>query len=199
MALYATPKSEILWHGKKYRLNLSVSRVLKSIEILTAQEICEVDKVRTVLSLLVKGSSPQDLSFLDAVFSVLKKGDSQKGKKQFDFFQDEALIYSAFLQVYQIDLHKESKKMHWFDFINLLNGLPKGTRFSDVIEIREADVPKLNSRNAESVRKLQELKSRFALKTPLANTPEDISKGLETLYATLAQQAEVNKCRTLAK
>ena len=157
MALYAMPKSEILWHGKKYRLNLSVSRVLKSIEILTAQEICEVDKVRTVLSLLVKGSSPQDPSFLDAVFSVLKKGDSQKGKKQFDFFQDEAL------------------------------------------EIREADVPKLNSRNAESVRKLQELKAKFALKTPLANTPADISKELETLYATLSQQAEVNKCRTLAK
>ena len=58
-----------------------------------------------------------------------------------------------------IDLLNE--KMHWWKFLALFNGLPDGTRLSQIIEIRGKDIPK--NADAKYKARLTELKERFAL------------------------------------
>lgn len=55
-----------------------------------------------------------------------------------DFVIDSELIYSAFMQVYHIDLIDESTKLHWWKFNALLDGL-KGTKLNDVMGYRSYD------------------------------------------------------------
>ena len=57
-------------------------------------------------------------------------------EKQFDFFIDADLIYSAFYQQYKIDL--TTAHLHWFKFQALLFGL-KDTKFTDVLNYRGYD------------------------------------------------------------
>lgn len=66
-----------------------------------------------------------------------EKSDSQKVDREptFDLLVDSGRIYAAFYQVYRINLR--TAKVHWWVFMELLNGLPvEGTRLSYAIEIR---------------------------------------------------------------
>lgn len=57
-----------------------------------------------------------------------QKGKNKKGSKDraFDYEIDDNLIYSAFMETYQIDL---SKYMHWWKFKALFDGLNSETEF----------------------------------------------------------------------
>lgn len=197
MALYTEYKSELFWKGKRYKLNLSVFHVLKAQEILMNPEIGIGDRVSSALSVLTNGPHPVEVPFLEAIFSTLKRGEEKNGEKLFDFFQDESLIFSAFMQTYQINLRKDSKSIHWLDFIDLLNGLPKDTRFMEVVGIRGAEIPRMNKNNAEKVRRLMDLKMKFALKKSPEESASGYQEGLSKLANSLMALSEgEDKCYT---
>lgn len=52
-----------------------------------------------------------------------------------DYTMDSDLIYSAFYEVYDLDLLDESLRLHWWKFLALLDGL-HGTKLNDVISFR---------------------------------------------------------------
>ncbi|MCQ2598322.1 MAG: bacteriophage Gp15 family protein [Treponema sp.] len=60
-------------------------------------------------------------------------GSESKGVIVYDYEIDSALIYSAFMELYHIDLLKSD--MHWFKFLALMDGL-HGTRFNEVVSYR---------------------------------------------------------------
>jgi len=49
---------------------------------------------------------------------------------------DANYIYASFFQAYGIDLIEQQGKLHWEKFQALLAGLPKDTKFKEVLEIR---------------------------------------------------------------
>lgn len=58
--------------------------------------------------------------------------------KCLDYSIDADLIYSAFMQQYQIDLLDESLHLHWYKFQALLSGL-RETKLNDVMGYRSYD------------------------------------------------------------
>jgi len=63
-----------------------------------------------------------------------EKEEDENEERTFDLLIDAGKIFSAFMQVYHINLR--TVKMHWWVFLELLEGLPSGTYLSSVIELR---------------------------------------------------------------
>lgn len=63
-------------------------------------------------------------------------GKRGNGKRVIDFKEDEDLIFSAFFEVYGIDLTEA--RLHWFKFLALLNGL-HNTKLNEVMGYRGYD------------------------------------------------------------
>ena len=90
-----------------------------------------------------------------------KGGISHKEPRPcFDFREDEALFYAAFLSEYGIDL--ETAKLHWFTFCALFRGLPDECRLKRIMGIRSENLNEIKS-PAEKAR-IRKLKGVFALK-----------------------------------
>lgn len=64
-------------------------------------------------------------------------------EKPMDYEEDEILIWSAFRQVYQIDL-RTVPYLHWWDFQAMLDELPDSVRLNKVIRYRTIDTKNKN-------------------------------------------------------
>ncbi len=85
-----------------------------------------------------------------------------KGEASFDYFQDASVIYGAFQQAYGLGL-EEVTGMHWWAFLALLEAIPSGTRFMDIVGIRTMEIgPK---EDPEVRRRKLRAKASVALKT----------------------------------
>ena len=78
----------------------------------------------------------------------------------FDFEEDEAYFYAAFLSEYGIDLN--TARLHWFDFCGLFRGLPDECKLKQIIGIRAERLGDIKS-SAEKSRVMR-LKRIFGLK-----------------------------------
>lgn len=96
--------------------------ILRTLRMLADPEITDVDKPALLRKMFFKDDSPQDA---DAAFAwFLRMGSAgtvSGGERDFDYEQDASEIYSAFRQVYGIDLL--AAPLHWWQFSALLNGL----------------------------------------------------------------------------
>ena len=66
----------------------------------------------------------------------LPRNTGGNGSRCIDFVQDEDLIYSAFYELYGIDL--KERPLHWHKFLSLFRGL-HGTKLNDVMAFRSYD------------------------------------------------------------
>lgn len=64
---------------------------------------------------------------------TLKKNGKGKNQRAFDYKEDDDLIYSAFMECYNIDL---SKYMHWWKFKALFKGLNSECEFCKIKSYR---------------------------------------------------------------
>jgi hypothetical protein len=79
----------------------------------------------------------------------------------FDFAEDEALFYAAFLAVYGIDLN--TVKLHWVDFCALFKGLPDECRLKQVLSVRATkmqDVPKYDRGRIAKLKRIYALRAQ---------------------------------------
>ena len=90
-----------------------------------------------------------------------KVKESEGGRKAIDYEKDADLIFSAFYEVYGIDLTEV--KLHWHKFRALLNGL-HGTKLNEVIGYRLYD----DSEKKDFKKAMLELQEMWAL-------PEEIT------------------------
>lgn len=106
-------------------------------------------------------------SMLDFYIAGLAPGSS--GKKSsglenpepsFDFEEDEAYFFAAFLSEYGIDLN--TVKLHWFDFCAMFRGLPDECRLKRIISIRSESLSDIKSPSEKA--RVRKLKGVFALK-----------------------------------
>lgn len=97
-----------------------------------------------------------------ALCSILFVKAPETGKKRLTSFeQDAGLIRSAFRQVYGIDLFRD--KLHWLEFSELLQNLPEGNRYAEVLGIRARPLPAPTKYNAKEREWLMQAKQSVAL------------------------------------
>lgn len=80
-------------------------------------------------------------------------------KRAYDFEQDAGRIYTAFLQVYGIDL--QENPLHWWSFLNMLMNLPDTCQMGKIMAWRSTDTSKLKGAEKKRVQELQKI---FAIK-----------------------------------
>lgn len=87
-------------------------------------------------------------------------------KAQYSFTQDAGLIYAAFMQAYSINLF-HSKKLHWWEFRELLSNLPEDCMFSKVLTYRSISIT--GKMPKEQKEFYQEMKEKYRLLEPDQN------------------------------
>lgn len=125
--------------GKFYKMDFDFRNVLRMIDILDREDM--LPEAQAYKALLCLQKRPRNvLKVLDAVKGLLFKAPRKKGgQKVTDFVQDAGLIRAAFRQAYGIDLYRD--RLHWIEFTELLNAVPEGNRYAEVVGIRARPMP----------------------------------------------------------
>ena len=110
------------------------------------------------------------------------------GKRVTSFEQDAPLIRAAFMQVYGINLWRD--ELHWFEFTELLQGIPEGSRYSEVIGIRVREMPEPTKWNAKERAWLAKAKASVALKRTEREIEQDYQQNVQSVFNALLPHAK---------
>lgn len=131
--------------GIIYEINTSYKVALKCEEVAQDEEIGDVERGMAIIYLLYgnKGLNKDEhhKELLTLGLRYLNHGkEFKKGVEEsnMDFKQDEGYIYASFMSEYRIDLEKTD--MHYWRFLDLLNGLTEDAVLNRVRAIRDIDL-----------------------------------------------------------
>ena len=150
--------------GRFYKLDFDFRNVLRMIEILDRNDLLPEAKAYNALHCLCK--RPRNaIKVVEAVkallFSGVRKKGRKSGKKVTDFEQDAGMIRAAFRQAFGIDLYRD--RLHWIEFTELMNAIPEGNRYSEVMGIRARPMPEPTKWNQKEREWLIKAKQDVAL------------------------------------
>lgn len=172
--------------GRRRRVDLDFRNVIRMMEILSDPNLTEEARewlaVRCVMRRPVKGAY-KALTELLFPQEDDQDPDDTPGQRLTSLEQDAELIRAAFWQTYRINLYTD--RLHWFAFLELLHGLPEGTRYTDVVGIRARPMPPATKYNAEERAWLQKAKRRYAIKQTEAEQARNYENGVQRLFAGL--------------
>ncbi|MDT1995690.1 bacteriophage Gp15 family protein [Carnobacterium divergens] len=169
--------------GVQHGIDMSFDNVLRVIEMLDDEDIQPIRKVTMGLEMLLDKKLECDLQTQVDIFNEIietkvytsekekialdRNGDpmpvvKEENKQVYSIKHDAEYIFSSFKQAYDIDLIEEQGKLHWDKFRAYLIGLPTDTKFQQVMDIRQREMPK--GKGSEKERKeLKKLKELYAL------------------------------------
>lgn len=194
MKLQDTLPDGVTVDGRFYRLDFDFRNVLRMIDILDDDDLMPDAQEYNAIRCLTK--HPRNVhKVLEAVKALLfdhsPKKDSQKVT---DFVQDAGMIRAAFRQAYGIDLYTE--KLHWIAFSELLNAIPEGNRYAEVVGIRARPIPAPTKWNAEERQWLLKAKAEYAIhlsdKEQQRRYQEDVAKVFSGLMGMLSKGSDNN-------
>lgn len=147
-----------------YKCNFDFRNVLKMLEIMQREDLTiaarDYHAAKCVISHKIALSAASEV--FDALCVILFDKRPETGEKRLTSFeQDAPLIRAAFRQVYGIDLFRDC--LTWFEFVELLQCLPEGNRYEDVIGIRARPLPPPTKYNAKEREWLIKAKQSVAL------------------------------------
>lgn len=161
-SLDALPES-VTERGNNYEVNSDFRVILRIFRMLGDPEINEEDKPWLLRRMFFPGKAPaQAENRFEWFVSCGREKGEPGGERDFDYEQDAAEVYSAFRQVYGIDLI-DIEKLHWWRFLPLLEGLfccPNA--LSNKIHLRHADDDK-NKQKAALERQKRAVKLQIAI------------------------------------
>lgn len=183
MKLYDKLPDGVIVDGRKYKLDFDFRNILKMMEIMSNDDI--IEDARKYLALKCLTKHPRNVTkVLEAAKEVLfEKSPAPSGEKITSFEQDAGLIRSAFRQVYHIDLFRE--KLHWLEFKELLQNLPDGNRYEEVLGIRARPIPAATKYNAKEREWLMKAKQQHALHLTEAEAAKKYDKDVGNVFAGL--------------
>ena len=151
--------------GRFYKCDFDFRNVIEMMETLAREDLIGPAREYNALKCVMK--HPRNTAkVLAAIRSLLFKqktpGETENNKKRLtDFVQDAALIRAAFRQSYGIDLYRD--KVHWLEFSELLNEIPEGSRYAEIISIRARPIPAPTKYNQSEITWLVNAKAAVAL------------------------------------
>ena len=177
---------------KFYRLDFDFRNVLRMMEILDRDDLMPEAKEFLALKCLTK--HPRNVQkVLVAVRELLFQQKPKKdAKKVTDFEQDAGLIRAAFRQEFGIDLYRD--KLHWIEFSEMLNAIPEGNRYAEVVGIRARPIPAPTKWNQHERDWLLKAKADVALhlsdKEQAEKYQEDVGKVFASLFGMIQKGSE---------
>ena len=151
--------------GKRfYKCNFDFRNVLRMMEIMQRDDIYPTARdylcAKCLISRRIALKTASDV--YNALIDVLFEKRPETGEKRLTSFeQDAPLIRAAFRQVYGIDLYRD--KLTWFEFKELMQGLPDGNRYEEVMGIRARPMPAPTKYNQKEREWLLKAKQSVAL------------------------------------
>ena len=180
--------------GKFYKLDFDFRNVLRMMDVLGDKNLMPGAKAYNALKCLTK--RPKNVfNVLEAVEHLLFSRKPQKdAQKVTDFVQDAGMIRAAFLQVYGINLYRD--KLHWIEFTELLNAIPEGSRYSEVVGIRARPIPAATKYNQSERNWLIKAKADVALELTdeerAKKYSDDVGKIFDGLIGMIIKGSENN-------
>ena len=174
--------------GKFYKMDFDFRNVFRMIEILDRDDMLPEAKAYKALCCLCKRPKNAE-KVLGAVKALLFKAPRKKGGQRVtDFIQDAGLIRAAFRQTYGINLFRD--RLHWIEFTELMNALPEGSRYAEVVGIRARPMPEPTQWNKKEREWLMQAKADVALELSEDEIAEEYKRGVANLAALLKTMAK---------
>lgn len=200
LKLFERLPDSITVDGKRYRCNFDFRNVLKMLEIMQRDDI--LPDARDYLCARCVCKAPRNAGKVYAVLlSTLFPHTPETGSKRLTSYeQDAGLIRTAFRQVYNIDLFRD--RLHWFEFVELLQFLPDGCRYEETIGIRARPMPAATKYNQKEREWLMKAKQSVALHLTEKEQERKYETDVSNVFAGLmgmiqkAQAAEKEVNRT---
>ena len=179
--------------NKFYRLDFDFRNVLRMMEILDRDDLMPEAKEFLALKCLTK--HPKNvkkvlIAVRDLLFQQKPKKDA---KKVTDFEQDAGLIRVAFRQEFGVDLYRD--KLHWIEFSEMLNAIPEGNRYAEVVGIRARPLPAPTKWNQHEREWLLKAKADVALhlsdKEQAEKYQADVGKVFASLFGMIQKGSEI--------
>ena len=131
-------------NGTDYLINPDHGTIIRILLILEDTTFYDEERRQMALFLFYKQALEDDVIAFEAMMDFIRCYKDEKKAKEaekiaFDFEIDSDSIFSAFFQVYAIDLTEV--KLHWFKFMALFADLNDGTpALINLMQIRTAEL-----------------------------------------------------------
>lgn len=185
MKLHERLPDSVMVRGKKVRVDLDFRNVLRMMETLERDDL--MPEAREWLAAKCVCKHPRK-GVLTAVKALLFTDPPKEGKRVTSFEQDAPLIRAAFRQVYGVNLWKDS--LHWFEFAELLHGIPEGNRYAETIGIRLREMPAPTKWNAKEREWLARAKASVALKMSEKEQEDQYQRDVKNVFDALLPHAK---------
>ena len=169
--------------GKRYKINTDYRVALRCFEVIEDDGICDEERALAVIYLLfgeVPTSNIED--FLRIAGDYLRCGEKEEtqvsSEKDMDFAADEKYIVASFMSDYQIDLSRTD--MHFWLYIQLIQGFTEKSVMSRVREIRNYDLEEL--KDPKSRAKMVKAKEAVALPEKFSKAEQEAIEEFEKLF-----------------
>lgn len=172
-------------------IDTNYKTALRCLEVSEDSTISDSERSLAVIYLLCNDIPKVDLNkLLKKLQLYLQCGKTEvhpQGKKDMDFKQDEQYIYSSFIFDYGIDLDKT--EMHWWKFIELLNGLSSDCILSRIRDIRTMDISIYKDHKTRE--RLLKARQQVALKQKVVKTEKQ--KEMDDRFEALLKKPGTNQ------
>ena len=192
MKLQDTLPNGVTVDGRFYKLDFDFRNVLRMMDELDRDDVMPEARAYNALKCLT--NRPKNVpKVLEAVKGLLFQEKPKKdAQKVTDFVQDAGMIRAAFRQAYGIDLYRD--RLHWIEFSELLNAIPEGSRYVEVVGIRVRPMPAPTKWNAQEREWLMKAKADVAIhlseKEQAKKYQEDVAKVFSGLMGIIAKGSE---------
>ena len=177
--------------GRFYKCDFDFRNVLKMLDVMQRNDLEFSARDYHCVKCVFSGHLPASrvAEVYSAVCDLLFEKTPENGEiKLMSFEQDAPLIRAAFRQTYHIDLFRD--KLTWFEFTELLHGLPDGNRFTDVVSIRARPLPAPTKWNAKEREALLKSKRAVALHLDEREQAQKYEKDVSRIFGGLLAWAE---------
>lgn len=192
MKLQDTLPNGVTVDGRFYKLDFDFRNVLRMMDELDRDDVMPEARAYNALKCLT--NRPKNVQkVLEAVKGLLFQEKPKKdAQKVTDFVQDAGMIRAAFRQAYGIDLYRD--RLHWIEFSELLNAIPEGSRYAEVVGIRVRPMPAPTRWNSQEREWLLKAKADVAIhlseKEQAKKYQEDVAKVFSGLMGIIAKGSE---------
>ena len=169
--------------GKRYKINTDYRTALRCFEVIEDDSICDEERALAVVFLLfgeVPTSNLED--FLRIAGNYLRCGEKAEtqasSERDIDFVADEKYIVASFMSDYQIDLSRTD--MHFWQYIQLIQGFTERSIMSRVREIRNYDLEELKDPKTRA--KMAKAKEAVALPEKFSRAEQEAIEEFEKLF-----------------
>ena len=139
--------------GVRYKINTDYRVALRCFKVIDDTSISDEERAYAVIYLLFGEVPTSNMDeFLRIAGDYLRCGEKEttqaSAERDIDFNEDERYIIASFMSDYRIDL--PSADMHFWQYIQLIQGFTESAVMSKVREIRNYDITELKDPNSRA-------------------------------------------------